>query len=147
MAASLRSNVSRGPDGIVLDCRTVPWANYNVSDRLHQSGHNLCGHSFLIRQISQILICIDPSDCYVQPWPIYCSYNCCGQPFFFLVGRGGKCVMHRNVQGAVCGTPERPAVGPFRLLDILPPDLPTKTLLRRSARLHPVMRLRLFDLF
>ena len=55
--------------------------------------------------------------------------------------------MHRNAQGAVCGTPERPAVGPFRALDILPPDLPTKTPLRRSARLHPVMRLRLLDLF
>ena len=46
---------------------------------------------------------------------------------FFWLGRGGKSVMHRNAQGAVCGTPERPAVGPFCPLDILPPDLPIKT--------------------
>ena len=37
-------------------------------------------------------------------------------------------VMHRSAPGAMCGSPVRPAGGPFRPLDILPPDLPTKTL-------------------
>src|SRR5258706_13049113 len=27
---------------------------------------------------------------------------------FFLVGEGGKCVMHRNAEGAGCGTASRP---------------------------------------
>ena len=50
---SLNLDKSEPPD--LLDCRTVPWASYDVSVRPHQSGHNLCGHSFPIRQFPKSL--------------------------------------------------------------------------------------------
>ena len=48
--------------------------------------------------------------------------------------------MHRNAEGAVCGTPAGLAALPLGLrpLDSLPCVLPTKTPLRRSCRLHPL---------
>ena len=46
-------------------------------------------------------------------------------PFLGGEGKEGKCVMHHNAQGAVCGTPARLAVGPSRPLE----SLPTPTLL------------------
>ena len=58
---------------------------------------------------------------------IYEVYSTRSGFFFFSWGKGGKCVMHLSAYGTVCGTPARLADGPYRPLDNLPPDLPTKT--------------------
>jgi len=58
-----------------------------------------------------------------------CRTACAPVGPFFWWGKEGKCVMHRDARAPCVGlAPVRLAVGFFRPLDNLLPDLPTKTL-------------------
>lgn len=60
-----------------------------------------------------------PANAY-QHTAMYSAY------FFTFGGKKGKCVMHHNSSGAVCGTQARLASGPECPLDGVPCILPTK---------------------